>query len=219
MKRITLVLLVCLFIFSGCRVSRNNIESLVDQTIDDVILLSLPSSVNMNKKLMSYYLQPSIGKIESTQTNSVFKISGNYVILNIDVASVITKKYYSTGDVTELREVDAFKDMIMEKEGSFLTATNIVRNYRFRLYQLTNDRYGILLQTSSLIVVAIVPAGDVINVTTEIFLLVRSCRIDEEAVVNNYSQKEMIDYQKETLDLFEKMYPSEGFLIDMNDDY
>jgi len=219
MKKITLVLLVCLFVFSGCRVSNNNIEPLIDQTIDDVILLSLPSSVNMNKKLMSYYLQPGIGKIESTQTNSVFKISGNYVILNIDVASVITKKYYSTGDVSELREVDAFKDMIMEKEGSFPTATNIVRNYRFRLYKLTNDRYGILLQTSNLIVVAIVPIGDVINVTTEIFLLVRSCRIDEEAVVNNYSQKEMIDYQKETLDLFEKMYPSEGFLIDMNEDY
>ena len=219
MRKITLVLLVCLFILSGCRVNRKNIESLITQTIDEAILLSLPASVNMNKKLMSYYLQPSIGKIESTQTNSVFKISSNYVILNIDVAAVISRKYYSTGDATELREIDAFSDLVMEKEGSFPTATNIVRNYRYRLYQLSNDRYGILLQTSNLIVVAIVPTGDAINVTTEIFLLVRSCRIDEEAVVENYSQKEMIDYQKETLELFEKMYPTEGLLIDMNDDY
>ena len=219
MKKFSLVILMCLLLLSGCRVDNKSVLELIDGTIEEAILLSMPKTVNMNKKLMSYYLQPSIGKMESSQTNSVFKMYGNLVILNIDVASVISRKYYTTVQLNDLRQLDAFENMVFEKEGSFPTATNIVRNYRYRLYQVSNKEYGILLQTSNLMCVALVPIGDVLNVTTDMFLLVRSARIDEEAVVSAYSQKELINYEKETLDLFDKLYPDEGLLIDLNDDY
>ena len=219
MKKFSLVILMCLLLLSGCRVDNKSVLELIDGTIEEAILLSMPKTVNMNKKLLSYYLQPSIGKMESSQTNSVFKMYGNLVILNIDVASVISRKYYTTVQLNDLRQLDAFENMVFEKEGSFPTATNIVRNYRYRLYQVSNKEYGILLQTSNLMCVALVPIGDVLNVTTDMFLLVRSARIDEEAVVSAYSQKELINYEKETLDLFDKLYPDEGLLIDLNDDY
>jgi len=219
MKKFSLVILMCLLLLSGCRVDNKSVLELIDGTIDEAILLSMPKTVNMNKKLMSYYLQPSIGKMESSQTNSVFKMYDNLVVLNIDVAAVISKKYYTTVQLNNLRQLDAFENLVFEKEGSFPTATNIVRNYRYRLYQVSNKEYGILLQTSNLICVALVPIGDVLNVTTDMFLLVRSVRVDEDAVVSAYSQKELINYEKETLDLFDKLYPDEGLLIDLNDDY
>ena len=73
----------------------------------------------MNKGLMSYYLQPSIGRKESNATNSVFVIDGNDVILNIDVSSIVSQKYYASS--SDIRAVGSFGTPIFEKKGVFIS--------------------------------------------------------------------------------------------------
>lgn len=213
MKRKILIGMIGLLLLCGCTVSKNDLTTKMNTLLDDAAVAMISSEVNMNKGLMSYYLQPSIGRRESNATNSVFLISGNEVVLNIDVASIISQKYY--GDQATLRDVDTFSNRIFEKEGVFVSSSDVVRDYRYRLYELTDKQYGILLQTSNLLAVAVVPLGEVYTVSFEMMMLVRGCRIDEEAVASRYSQKELINYQKETLEIFEKIYPENGLLSEM----
>ncbi len=208
-----LVFLVCL---CGCQVSKDSLLTNLDTILDDATVSSISSKVNMNKGLMSYYLQPSIGRKESNATNSVFVINGNDVIMNIDVSSIVSQKYYASS--SDIRAIGTFGNQIYEKKGVFISSTDLVRDYLYRLFEVSSEQYGIILQTSNIIMVAVVPLGDVYNVSSEMMTLIRGCRVDEEAVVSAYSQKEMINYQKETLDIFEKVYPEEGTLLEMNEE-
>lgn len=151
MKKKLLVGLMCAFLLCGCTVSKEEITANMDDLLDDAAVAAISGEVNMNKGLMSYYLQPSIGRRESNATNSVFIMSGNEVILNIDVASIVSQKYY--GKQSMLREIDTFGNQIFEKEGVFVSSSDVVRDYRYRLYQLTDKEYGIVLQTSNLMAI------------------------------------------------------------------
>ena len=201
MRKRFLALLVALVVLSGCQVSKDTLVENLDAILDEATMTSISSEVNMNKGLMSYYLQPSIGRKESNATNSVFIMNGNDVILNIDVASIVSQKYYASSG--EIRDLGSLGTEIYKKKGVFISSTDLIRDYQYRLFEVADDEYGILLQTSNVIMVAVVPLGDVYNVSSEMMTLIRGCRIDEEAVVAAYSQKELINYQKEILEMDE----------------
>ena len=103
MRKRILAVLVALVVLSGCQVSKDSLLDNLDAILDEATMTSISSEVNMNKGLMSYYLQPSIGRKESNATNSVFIMNGNDVILNIDVSSIVSQKYYaSSGDIRDI---------------------------------------------------------------------------------------------------------------------
>ena len=207
------------FLLAGCSVTRSNVKELASKQLDDAVTAEICSSVNINKGLISYYLEPSIGRISGNKSNSVFKIDGYEVVLNIDVSSVITTKYYGGGtNEQDFRDIDAFPNQIDEVTGSFLSGSGIIKDFRYRLYRVSDNEYGILLQTSNLIMVGKTGRGDVLDVIRKMMSILRTCRVDEEKIISTYSKKELINYKKETLDIFQKAYPENGSLQDMISD-
>ena len=207
------------FLLAGCSVTRSNVKELASKQLDDAVTAEICSSVNINKGLISYYLEPSIGRISGNKSNSVFKIDGYEVVLNIDVSSVITTKYYGVGtNEQDFRDIDAFPNQIDEVTGSFLSGSGIIKDFRYRLYRVSDNEYGILLQTSNLIMVGKTGRGDVLDVIRKMMSILRTCRVDEEKIISTYSKKELINYKKETLDIFQKTYPENGSLQDMISD-
>lgn len=220
-RRIALLLCSVCFLAGCTAVSRSTVVSQTEEAVDRAVHASISSSTNINKGFLSYYLEPSVGRRESTKTSSVFLINGVSVVLNVDVASVITAKYYSMDEAVSypdgFRDVDAFPGEAAEKEGSFLSGSGLIREYRMRIYRVTDMEYGILLQTSNLIMTAECPYGELPDVAYKMMKILRTCRVDEEKVVTAYSQKELINYTKETLDIFRRIYPESGTLQDMLD--
>ena len=207
------------FLLAGCSVTRSNVKELASKQLDDAVTAEICSSVNINKGLISYYLEPSIGRISGNKSNSVFKIDGYEVVLNIDVSSVITTKYYGVGtNEQDFRDIDAFPNQIDEVTGSFLSGSGIIKDFRYRLYRVSDNEYGILLQTSNLIMVGKTGRGDVLDVIRKMMSILRTCRVDEEKIISTYSKKELINYKKETLDIFQKTYPENGSVQDMISD-
>ena len=207
------------FLLAGCSVTRSNVKELASKQLDDAVTAEICSSVNINKGLISHYLEPSIGRISGNKSNSVFKIDGYEVVLNIDVSSVITTKYYGGGtNEQDFRDIDAFPNQIDEVTGSFLSGSGIIKDFRYRLYRVSDNEYGILLQTSNLIMVGKTGRGDVLDVIRKMMSILRTCRVDEEKIISTYSKKELINYKKETLDIFQKTYPENGSLQDMISD-
>mgnify|MGYP003426708616 CR=1 FL=1 len=207
------------FLLAGCSVTRSNVKEPASKQLDDAVTAEICSSVNINKGLISYYLEPSIGRISGNKSNSVFKIDGYEVVLNIDVSSVITTKYYGGGtNEQDFRDIDAFPNQIDEVTGSFLSGSGIIKDFRYRLYRVSDNEYGILLQTSNLIMVGKTGRGDVLDVIRKMMSILRTCRVDEEKIISTYSKKELINYKKETLDIFQKTYPENGSLQDMISD-
>ena len=90
MFRRIILILVFLICLCGCQVSKDSLLTNLDTILDDATVSSISSKVNMNKGLMSYYLQPSIGRKESNATNSVFVINGTTAtIIILEVCKMI----------------------------------------------------------------------------------------------------------------------------------
>ena len=215
-------LLILLVWMGGCAKIPNERMMLEDvkAKLDGAVTSEISSSVNTNKGFISFYLEPSIGRTEANKTNSVFLIDGEHCVLTVDVPAIVTAKYYSSDnpDLVVMREIDAFPNQIFEKEGTFLSGGGLVREYRCRIYRLDQKNYGVMIQTSNIILVAECPLAKTGNMTASMMRIARTIRCDEEQVVSAYSQKEMINYRKEVLDIFQKIYPENGSLLDMLED-
>lgn len=221
-KKLWMILLAGMILMTGCTkiTTERQMLTIAEDRINSAVTSEISSSTNINKGFVSFYLEPSIGRFGGNKTNSVFLVGGHDVVLTIDVSSIVTAKYYSSDnpDLIVLREVDAFPNQVYEKEGTFLSGSGLVREYRCRIYHIGEKNYGIMMQTSNIIMVAECPMSDTPDLAMMMMRILRTVRCDEEQVVTAYSQKEMIDYRKEVLDIFQKIYPENGSLADMLND-
>ena len=60
-----------------------------------------------------------------------------------------------------------------------------------------------------------IKVSDIRDVTSEIFIIAKSTKVNNEEVINAYSNKEIISYQKKQIDLFDTVLPNNGQLSDM----
>ena len=220
MKKIV-VGIVLVLLLTGCsKVSERFVVNQASIALDDAIVSAISTHTNIDKGFISYYLEPFIGRRDGNASNSVFIIDGEEVVLNVDVPSIITAKYYASDLSGEggFRTGDSFPNLVLEKEGSFFSGSGLIREFQCRIYQPTEEKYGILIQTSNVMMYAEVPYAKLSNTIYHMMRILRTVRVDEEKVVTAYSQKEMMNYHKETLEIFQTLYPEDGTLHDMLND-
>ena len=103
--------------------------------------------------------------------------------------------------------------LIYTKQGSYSTLSNQSKDYIYRLYKI-NESYVIELETSDLSFLAY---GDsnIKDLSRHLFIIAKSVNVDTDLVINDYSSKNVVDYQKKQIDLFDSVKPTTGSLSDL----
>ena len=57
--------------------------------------------------------------------------------------------------------------------------------------------------------------SDLLQVIRHMFIIAKGIIIEEEKIIDAYSNKEVIDYQKKQLNLFNYVIPSSGYLQEL----
>ena len=94
------------------------------------------------------------------------------------------------------------------------TKQEIEKQYIYRLYKY-DDEYVLHLKTSDMNYYGNVKVSDIRDVTSELFVIAKSTKVNNEEVINIYSNKEIISYQKKQINLFDAVLPNNGELSDM----
>lgn len=213
MKKIAIVLIT--FILSGCTyVSRPTTN--LDETITNIeASLNSPYDfrINNGSTYFSYYLPSDSQEMESSENAAIINYLNSKIIMNLNIPSIINNVFYTDSVFDD----DGFfiKDnLIHESSGTFIKNDGSESNYFVKVYK-DGESYLIQVKTNELNFYANTNMYEIEGVIKHIFLMAQSVEIDPTKIINAYSAKEVIDYQKKQVDLFEYMVPSEGYLNDL----
>lgn len=208
MKKI--ILLLILLLLTGC--ASSNISANLDNLFSSIDNISNHSTNNI-LKYYSYYLPSDMGEKEVTSDSITLIYGESTIVMNLNIADIINERYYSDVKLAD----DGFyneTNLVYENTGTYTLKDETVKEYLYKLYDY-NEYYALYLKTSDNVFYGNVAKGEVKEVTRHLLIIAKSISIESDLIVSDYSSKDIIDYQKKQLDLFNTQKPASGSLSEM----
>jgi len=212
MKKIILVLLCILLV--SCQRSFDIKKDLNDLFLNEKDI-ELKTRKNNYADYIDYYRPSDIFEIDSDDLSYSFKYNNSSMIMNINIAGIINNHFYNVYYQKDEGFFDHSK-LIYERNDTYFTEIED-EPFIYQLYQ-DNDDYLLYFATRYLIFYGLAKAEDIVPLTSKMLFLAKSSNVKEDLIVANYSSKDIIDYEKKQVNLFETTMPVSGkldeFLID-----
>lgn len=201
------VLLVCILL-CGCSFSSN-------KSLDEIFNDTNPSKARINNysKYVDYYEPSDIHEIEADNTSVVFELNNSKIIMNVNIAGIINSQYYRDLALND----DGFFDedkCIYNKSSYYYDKDGSEIHYFFNLYEY-DGIYLMHLANNCINIYGYCEQRDIELMASKIYNLLKSADVDTSAVLTNYSSRDVIEYRKSTVNLFEAVMPVEGRIDDM----
>lgn len=168
---------------------------------------------NNYSKYYSFYLPSDMIIKEKDETYLIANYLENNILININVAKIVNSMYWKESYDNKDGFFDTNK-LYFAKEGYFANYSGDVNLYSLNIY-LYNDIYLIDLESDDLKLFSFVEAYDLVDVAQRMYYLINVFTINEEMVVDNFTDKNVIDYNRKQIDLFEYIVPSSGAIEDL----
>ena len=206
--KVRLILVLLIFQLVGC--SKISDELKITEQVSSIAELSVNYDNNNFKEYYSYFTNVDVGKISSNEVSSVLTVSDNEFVMNLKVNNIINDELYNS----EYLEVYDIKELKYENDGIYLS-NGIKYNYEYNVYSLNDNDYLLLLDTEYLSFSAIAELNQLPEIAYEMINIAKSVNIDNDLIVNQFSNKNVIDHEKETIKLFEQKIAVNGTIEEM----
>ncbi len=188
----------------------------MDSSLDALIVNELsPLNLRQNNQLkyFSYYLPSDMQEKAYDDEMLIVAYDDIEILININIASIINRRYYETYSLTDDGFFDE-KNCCYNNYAYYNDLSGQTKELKINIYQ-NDDLYFIHVFTSNMQFYSVATLNEVYEVVRHIYLMARCITVDEDAVVSVYSTKDVIDYQKKQIDLFEYIIPSSGTIADL----
>lgn len=210
MKR--MVCLILCLLLTGCTKVSGSLQSRLEQQISAASEHAV-NSPNSRKTYYSYYLDPSIGRISSTETGNVFSLNGVQFVMNLDVASIINEKYYPDSPVLHSYALDA--DVIAETSGKVKDRSGEELAYNARVCQYQDDLYVLNVDCGYIRFESLCGINEAPLIAARMIEIARSVTVSAGEVLAAYTTLEGIDYAGTPVELFEDKAPENGSIEEL----
>lgn len=193
-------------IMIGCTSNVGDFESRVNEAINS----SLSAQIHNNKfkdKYISYYIDPSIGRVESNDVSHIFDYDGTKFVMNVNIENIINEQLY------KVNEEDNTNDLFF-KSGILKDRVEVEHPFTIRINDY-NGTYLVSLKSDLLHFYSYSNEVDSPRILREMIEIARSVIVNKQAVVNAFNIKEVITYQPSYLDLFDNKVPENGSIEEL----
>lgn len=200
MKKIFLVL-IC-FILASCQFKLQ--ENSLDSQIQDIIYQSEKQkiiSADNNKQFYSYYTEPSVGRIKTSQLSTLFKINQKEFVMNLNVINIVNEQ--------DIQTMPANDHKLFSLSGKYTDGDNEKQNYIVDVYQF-DQVYYLKLTTKYVNFSAKGTKAYILSCVDEMMKIAKSIEIYKENILAAYTDEVNITSSKEQIKLFEVMIPESG---------
>jgi len=204
-KFFILLLLICLF---GCAAPYEISEGLDEVFASDEELLDFRQ--NNKTPYYNFYLPSDMYEMDGENNNTVLGYNDSRIIVNINVSSIVNSKYYQDYVLKDEGFFDENK-LVYYHEGNYINTKQESIKYFFKVYEY-NKQYLLHMNSQMVNVYAYSKQADVKQTTAKILLISKCLEVNVENVMANYSTKDVIDYQKKQINLFDLILPVDGKL-------
>lgn len=163
-----------------------------------------------------YYIPSDTQEYGSDDMSCTFVFNRSTMIMDINVSGIINNKYYPNKKIAD----EGFFDqnmLIYSHEGTYMNSSDRKIDYFYNVYRHEEDYLGYFV-SSELIFYIHTNSEDLVPVSSRVLLMAKGVNINSNDIVANYSSKDVIDYHKKQINLFETAMPVNGvvndFLID-----
>lgn len=156
------------------------------------------------KKYYSFYLEPDISIVKSDDTATIFNYQNQQFSLNVNVANIIQKHYFKEDDKSQFR-IDV--PIVFEIKDEALNNRKQSFNYQYQLLKL-KDKFFIRIQSDEFILEANVLEKQIIAMSSKMMNILKSSKLNEDKIIENFSSKYTITSKKKQVDLFKVLLPS-----------
>ena len=169
---------------------------------------ALYKKANHHKGLYSYYLPRMVNVLDTQYTYDILSYKGITFAMSLNVSQIINKAYYPSFAHLDTQIYD---DAYMIYSYGFIHDGH---SYEVRLYQI-EDSYLLNLNTDYVSFHAMMRSNYLGDVLAIMLKMANNVVVDEKEVVKTMSNRPIIDYEKEQLDLFQIVVPQDGRLEDL----
>lgn len=213
MKKLS-ILLICLILVGCVPNDYANINNDLDNYLSK---LDTTFKVRSNHTAYYYdYYLPSDTYDDGGNTNSsYFTYHDAKIVMNLNIPYIVNAESFG---INEFYDEGFFKDSLLDysKSGSFVKNDSSNGLYQLNIYK-NGSEYLIHLVTNELNFYGLAKDYDVLETVKHLFIIGKSVNVNSQAVVSDYSNKDVIEYVKQQVNLFEYDIPSSGFLSDIVD--
>lgn len=211
MKKV-IILLICILL-CGC----SNIHD-IDNELDNVFVSAEVKQYRANNytDYIEYYLPSDINEEASESLSYVFSSYDYRFIMNVNVSGVINQKYYSDN---KLQDEGFFNEeyVTYTHAGSLINLNDEKINYIFKVYNY-DSQYLAYMITDEVIMYGKTNKDKLVLLAEKMLQMATANNVNNDKIIADFSSKDVIDYQKSTVNLFESVFPKDGrvedFLID-----
>lgn len=209
MKKI-LVLLVTICL-CGCQNINKNVNSELDVVFNNQNVIDVRR--NNYTEYFDYYAPSDLYEIDSNETFVSFNYNKSLIDMNINIPSIINELYYSNYKLVDEGYFD-YSKLIYSKNDKFINNESETIDFFVNLYKLDN-MYFFYMKTNNICLYAKTNINDVVEVAKKMMILAKTVKVQKELVVNKYSSKDVIDYEKKVIELFDTKMPENGIINDL----
>lgn len=213
MKKIWLSILM-LVMLCGCKVNAADFDRRLDDSIQDALHTQL-NAVKYNKHFYSYYIEPSIGRIDADETGNYFNYDGTKFLMTLNIDNIVNEKYYTDRIHTASTTNDS--KLVVERDGSYVDLDDKEHSYVLKIYDF-DGFYHTYLHTTRLDFYGVTDQVKAANLAGLMLQIARNTKIKTDAITAKYSVKESIEFESQKLQLFEYVAPESGFIDDLFSD-
>lgn len=208
MKRL-LVITLTLFLCS-CGKTIN-----IDKELNDVFLNNnyAMTKANNYSDYINYYLPSDINEIDSEDLSYTFDIDNCKLIMNINLSYIFNKYYYNDSSLQNEGFFDEDK-LIYSREGEILDIKFSKIPYFFKVYRFDNECI-LYLTTSELTLYGYCHYSKIKLLAEKMLQMVKYSWVNTDKVISDYSTKDIIEYNKNIVNLFEQNFPKDGSVEDI----
>lgn len=210
---------VCMLVMSlalgACARTGDPIQNRYKASEEEAKNAQLSAFTSMNRELFGYYLPPSIGRRSSTPTSVLLISNQEKILMNLDVVNVLNQAYYTDNGTNLLRTNTQILDALYASTGTYTNAQGLESEYQIKAFALSADEILLSLETENFIFSSIHASAVSPEILYDMLVIARSTTVNKSAVLAAFSTREIINYQKETLNMFTQLAPESGTVMDM----
>ena len=214
MKRVLSALLLTIGVLAGCTTYSGTYQEQLNQRVERAIT-SATAGPTYSHGIYSYYKEPSIGRVSSEETSSIFTENGTRFVMNLNVSSIVNERYYSING--NGNSMDDFP-VLAESEGTFVDYAGEGHPFEISLREI-NDQVYTYCRTDLLEFFSLSGRLEALQISETMLRMARTVRVDKEDVVASFSSRQDIDYERKRIELFQNIVPENGASEELYEGY
>ena len=208
MKKI-IVLLLCI-VMGGCA-SKTDIQNSLDAVFSEDTGTRFFRKNNYSNYI-DYYVPSDTFEVKVDALSSSYEYSNARIVMNINVSGIIAAKYYPEKVFNDEGIFDSSR-LVYERTGEYLNSDEEYNPYRYQVYEY-EDRYLAYFLSRDLVLYGYCDGYDLTGLSSKILTIVKSADVKRDDVAASFSSKDVIDYEKKQVNLFETIMPVNGNIND-----